>query len=136
MFEKSPKEFKKFPETYLHYVEAKSDTGIEMNLLQKYVFIPLDIYRETRHNKDIGNKTDAWLSFFAAGESEEIIKLITVYPEFKPMYENIYELCYNVERVMSMLSKELQILDEKDKSLAEKYKFIEQLQARLANRKS
>ena len=28
------------------------------------------------------------------------------------MYDNVYELCRNVERVMNMFSKELQILDE------------------------
>ena len=28
------------------------------------------------------------------------------------MYDNVYELCRNVEREMNMFSKELQILDE------------------------
>lgn len=157
LFEKSPKEFKKFPETYLHYIEAKSDTGLEMNLLQKYVFIPLDIFKETRHNKYIDNKLDAWMTFFSTDKPEEIVKLITVYPEFKPMYDNIYELCCNVERVMNMFSKELQMLDEntiqymidemqdemnemqetieeQKKSLAEKDKLIQQLQEQLAKK--
>lgn len=35
LYEKSPKEFKGFPEHYYHYFEQKSDTGIELELLQK-----------------------------------------------------------------------------------------------------
>lgn len=137
LFENSPKEFKKFPETYLHYIEAKSDTGIDINLLQKYVFIPLDIYKETRHNKNISNKVDAWLTFLCTDEPEEIIKLITAYPEFKPMYDNIYELCRNVERVMNMFSKELQILDENTVQymMDEMQDEINELQGELAKKK-
>ena len=112
LFEKSPKEFKAFQEEYLHYVEARSNTGLEINLLQKYVFINLDIFQKTRQNKGIQNKMDAWLTFFSTDKPEKMIELITAYPEFKPMYDDIYELCRNIERVVTMFSKELQILDE------------------------
>lgn len=95
-----------------YYVEAKANTGLEMNLLQKYIFIPLDIFRKTRHNKNIDNKMDARLTFFSTDDPEEIVKLITAYPEFKPLYEDVYQLCLNTEKVMGMFSKELQILDE------------------------
>lgn len=95
----------------MHYLEQKSDTGLELNLLQKYLLVPLDIFKKNRHNKAITNKVDAWLTFLCKDEPEEIEKLITAYPEFKPMYEDIYGLCRNTERVMSMFSKELQILD-------------------------
>ncbi len=62
-------------------------------------------------NKGIDNKIDAWLSFFCMDAPEDVIKLITAYPEFKPMYEDAYELCRNTERVMYMFSKELLELD-------------------------
>ena len=112
LFEKSPMEFHKCKEDYLHYVEAKADTELEINLLQKYIFVSLDIFAKTRQNKSISNKVEAWLTFFSTDKPEEIIELITAYPEFQPMYDNIYELCRNVERVINMLSKELQMLDE------------------------
>ena len=38
--------------------------------------------------------------------------MITRYPEFKPLYETIYQMCENVEKVMDMFSKELQLLDQ------------------------
>ena len=37
--------------------------------------------------------------------------LFEKYPEFQKLYQQIYELCLNIERVMDMFSKELQELD-------------------------
>lgn len=110
-FEKSPKAFHNFPQNYLHFFEQKSDTGLQMELLQKYIFIPLDIFKKNQQNKDIKNKLDAWLVFLSIDDPEMIIKLIETYPDFKPMYEQIYDICQNIEEVMGMFSKELQELD-------------------------
>ena len=44
-------------------------------------------------------------------EPEQIIGLITEYPEFKAMYEHVYNMCRNVEDVMGIFSEELKILD-------------------------
>ena len=74
------------------------------------MFIPLDIFRGITHNK-LRNKTEAWLTFLSKDEPEIIIKLISQYPEFKEMYEEIYVMCQNVEKVMEMFSKELIQLD-------------------------
>jgi len=63
------------------------------------------------HNKPIQNKLDAWLTFFSSDQPEKVIELITAYPEFKPMYEELYRLCLNTERVMDMFSQELYELD-------------------------
>ena len=82
-----------------------------MNLLQKYVFIPLDLFRSNVQNKGIKNKLDAWLVFLSMDEPERIIDLITVYPEFKVMYEHVYSMCRNVEDAMGIFSEELKILD-------------------------
>ena len=120
-FEKSIKEFHEYPQNYIHKFKQQSDTGLELELLQKYVFIPLDIFRGIYHNdsKSNGknsanrcwNKTEAWLTFLSTDEPEIIIELISQYPEFKEMYEEIYVMCQNVEKVMEMFSKELIQLD-------------------------
>ncbi len=112
LFECSPVEFHQFPDTYLHYVEPKSDSGISLNLIQKYLFIPLDIFQKIYHNKDITSNADAWLAFLCMDGAEDVIRLITAYPRFKPLYEEIYRLCLNTEKIMGLFSKELQILDE------------------------
>ena len=112
LFEKSPKEFHDYPEQYYHFFEQKSNTGLEMELLQKYLFIPLDIFRENKHNGDIKKKRDAWLTLFSSDNPDVIIELIEKYPEFRQIYEEAYEICLNVERVMDMFSKELYELDK------------------------
>ena len=111
LFEKSPTEFYEYPDTYYHFFEQKSDTGLHMEFLQKYLFIPLDIFRKSKQNKDIKDKRDAWLVLFSSDEPEIIIGLIETYPEFREIYEEGYEICQNVERVMEMFSKELYELD-------------------------
>ena len=113
LYEKSPKEFLGFPDDYLHYFSQKSNTGIEIDLLQEYVFISLDNFRDILHNNgnSIRNKLEAWLVFLSMDEPEMIERLIREYPQFKKYYEEIYELCRNTEKVMGMFSKELQELD-------------------------
>lgn len=76
LFEKSPKEFHEYPERYCHFFEQRSDTGLELELLQKYVLIPLDIFVNCRQNKDIHEKRDAWLTLLACDEPEKIMALI------------------------------------------------------------
>ena len=49
--------------------------------------------------------------FLTCDEPERIAELIQAYPEFKRMYEDVYELCRNMEDVMGLFSKELQELD-------------------------
>lgn len=140
LFENSPESFHDYPEDYIHRAEAKSNTGLEMELLQKFIFIPLDIFKKTSQNKPIKNKMEAWLTFLSSDEPERIIELISSYPEFKPMYDNIYELCRNIEGVMNMFSEELYILDrntelymmdEMQKEIDEKKKALSELNAQL-----
>ena len=81
-------------------------------MLQNYIFVPLDIKRKTMENKGISNKLDAWLAFLSMDSPEMIMELSSKYPEFKAMYEHVYNICQNVEKVMSMYSEELKILDQ------------------------
>ena len=63
-------------------------------------------------NKGISNKLDAWLAFLSMDSPEVIMELSNKYPEFRTMYEHVYNICQNVEKVMSMYSEELKILDQ------------------------
>ena len=64
------------------------------------------------HNKPIENRCEAWLRFFSSQEPEKVVELITDYPEFKPMYEDVYRLCMDTGRVMNVFSEELYVLDQ------------------------
>ena len=100
--------------------------------------IPLDIYRKRTHNKPIETRMEAWLAFLSEDSPERIIELIEKFPEFKPMYETLYQMCLDVERVMDMFfSEELRILDrntvqymieEQQKEIDEQKKVIEEQQ--------
>ncbi len=111
LFEKSPKVFRTFPEAYLHRFEQRSDTGLSLELLQKYIFLPLDIFQRTMHNKSVDNEMDAWLMFFSTDRPEQIIQLIEAYPKFRGLYEIVYRICRNMEQVMGIFSEELLQLD-------------------------
>lgn len=132
LFEQSPHAFQRFSDKYLHYFEQKSDTGLEIDLLQKYLFIPLDIFRKIQHNKNvkIENRLEAWLTFLCMDEPDAIVSIIEKYPDFKVMYEQIYDICRNIEEVMSMFSKELRELDRNTVQL-----MIDEMQEEL-NRKT
>ncbi len=165
--ENSPADFYEFMDSYIHTFTSHSDTGIELNLLQNIIYIPVDIFLQKLHNKKrIEGEFEAWLTFLGCDEPEFIIELIQEYPYFKSLYNDLYRMCLNVERIMSMFSEELQILDrntvkymidelqekldaanemlsykdaalaDKDAAIADKDALISKLQAELASLKN
>lgn len=156
-YEKSPEVFHAYPQHSIHRSKQKTDTGLEIELLQEFLFIPLDMAKKISHNSGIRNKLEAWFVFLSDDRPESIIRLIEEYPEFRPLYEDIYDLCLNTEKVMGMVSKELLELDrntvqlmidemqeeidsqkvqidEQKEQLAEKDAYIAELEARLAGK--
>lgn len=161
-YEQSPKEFHAFPQYSIHRSRQQTDTGVEVELLQEFLFIPLDIAKKIYQNNGVSNKLEAWLIFLSEDNPETIIRLIETYPEFREMYEEVYDLCLNIEKVMEMFSKELLELDrntvqymidemqdeidsqkeqideqkeqlaEKDACIAEKDAYIAELEAKIA----
>ena len=155
------REIAEYRDVYIHRGKQAFDTGLELNLLQEYVLVSLDIFKEIKQNESINNKLEAWLTFLGTDSPELIVKLISSNPEFVPMYNDMYELCLNTEKVMGMFSKELaeldrntvdymvdqmqqeideqkdiisekdRALDEKDKALDEKDNIIDELRNRI-----
>lgn len=142
LFEKSPKEFQEKPGLYYHWVEHKVNTGVKLDIPQKFVYLSLDIFKKKQHNEGekIHNKLEAWLTFFSRDEPDMILKLIEQYPEFRPLYEDVYELCRNVEEVMQVFSKELLemdrntvklMIDEMEEELQEKREILKEQDQRI-----
>ncbi len=73
--------------------------------------MPLDIFRKIMENKTIENKLEAWLMLISCDEPERIIELLEKYPEFRNIYEEVYEMCRNVEEIMGLFSEELAEMD-------------------------
>ena len=66
----------------------------------------------------------------SSDEPEDIVRLITDYPEFKVIYDEVYNLCLNVEKVMEMFSKELKELDQNTVQL-----MIDEMQEKIDSQK-
>ena len=107
-----------------------------------FFLIPLDIFHNAMHNKDIQTEQEAWLTFLSTDDPEQIYDLIQKFPMFKEMYEDIFHLCQNTERVMNMYSKELAqldhntaeyMVDEMQKDLDEARDIIRKKEDELAN---
>lgn len=115
--EKSTSAFMDYRDDYIHTFAQTSDTGLELNLLQNYIFVPLDIFRQKLNKKfDTGaalTEKEAWLAFLSSDEPQVISLILEQYPKiFRPLYERICNLCRNTAEVMNMFSKELAILDK------------------------
>ena len=144
LYEKSPKELKLFPKEYIHRSKQIFDSGLQLELLQKYVMISLDIFHATMQNKFIETPLEAWLTFLSCDQPEKIIELIMRFPEFKPLYVTLYEMCRNVEGVMGFFSEELKIMDqnlakymveEQQKEIEENQKLIEEQKQEIEEQK-
>lgn len=84
-------------------------------------------------NITIQSDLDAWLTFLSTDSPEKILELIQYSSEFRDMYQEIYDICENVEEVMHMFSKELREMDrntvklmieEQEKELEEQKKLL------------
>ena len=130
LFEKSTGAFHALPETYLHHGRTRFDTGLEMELLQEYFLISLDVFREFQYPKDKNEQT-AWLSLLVTEDLEEAEALIWIYPWLQEIYEEIAMLRHKPEEVLGMFSEALKILDQN----TVKY-MIEELQKQLEEEKA
>ncbi len=110
-FEKSTKEFQKYPQNYIHWFWQQSDTGMELDMLQEYLYICLDIFKETMENKPIETDLEAWLSFLSYDQPQRILELTSYDAKYDAMYRELFGICQNMGKVVQMFSKELAILD-------------------------
>ena len=117
--ETSTEDFHKFPEDYVHTFCPISDTGLELNLLQNYIFVPLDIFR--KHLDSVLHRTDdcfitereAWLAFLSSDDPQIILRILDQFPgTFRPLYDRICAMCRNTKEMIYMFSEELSILDK------------------------
>ena len=113
-FETSTGDFHDFQDIYMHRSKQIVDTGLQIELLQEYIFIALDIFKKKLHNRGIDkeNRLEAWLTFLSEDDPEWILNLIETYPEFKDLYQEVYDVCRNTEDIMGLFSEELLELDK------------------------
>ena len=76
-----------------------------------YFFIPLDIFKKNLHNKGIQNRLDGWFTFLSSDAPEDILSFLNRYPDFRDLYEHVYQICRNTENILGIFSEELRQMD-------------------------
>jgi len=102
----SPSLFKN-NESFIHYKKECTDTGIDLPMLSKIVYIELDkclqILQEGRCPKQ-QEELCLWLAFMADVNSEYAIKLAESRAEFKNIRQELYMMSKNREEMLAMLA--------------------------------
>ena len=111
LLEKSSEDFRTVPEAWIHKSRQKSDTGIELELLQEYVFIALDMFRKVSDNKRTGSELEAWMQMLSSGNPAVHAQIADKSLIFKGIYEEIEAFRQDIGGVLNMLSDALRILD-------------------------
>ncbi len=110
LMQRSTKEFHALPEEYFHFAKQTFATGLDMDLLQEYVLVPLDIFLNIPHNEI--SKLDAWLYFIASDKMSDIKKVCEAYPQFRRLYRDVFKFRFHSKELVSMFSDALRLLDE------------------------
>lgn len=113
--EDSSKEFKECPDDYIHRGSVSFDTGLKMNMLQEYYYLPIDIFRNIMDNisdKGALSELEAWIYFIGSDRPEDMEKIIHAYPKFAKMYEEINRFRKDPKEAVGMFSEALRIMDE------------------------
>ena len=112
-FEKSLPEFKApaLNGKYLHFGKTIFDTGLELELLQRFYLISLDVFSENKYPMDKNNRVTAWLSLLATRNVDDLTEILAVYPWLEAIYQDMASYLHKPEEVLTMFSDALKILD-------------------------
>ncbi len=109
LMENSPSEFYQYPDTYLHRSQFSFDSGLSLENLLNFIYIPLDIFRNIPHN-DIG-ELEAWLYFLGSDNPAHIQRVLDKYPAFEELYKEIINFRFHPKELIDMYSEALAIMD-------------------------
>ena len=111
LFETSTMEFHREGLGYIHRGKITFDTGLELELLQEYCLIALDVFRKILYPKDRSEQT-GWLSLLAVEDVSAAEALKQDYPWLEEIYRDMAEYMRKPEEVLNMFSEALKILDQ------------------------
>ena len=108
---------------YIHTGKMTYDTGIQLRDLFENIYISLDTYKNFIHTK-IRSKREAWMLFLASDQIEDIMEVCETYPEFIPIYREVFDFSNQMEELVMMFSDALREMDRNE----ERY-MVEELRA-------
>ncbi len=132
IFEDSPAELKKdaIKDSYIHFGRVTFDTKIQLDMLQEFYLIPLDVFQKSYYPKSIKerNELNGWLALLSTDSVSKLDELVADYPYLESIIADMAGYLAKPEEVIGMFSDALRILDEntahymieiKDKEIAE-----------------
>ena len=150
LYEKSTAEFHHHADAYFHHGKINYNTGLNLEMLDEYFLIALDVFRGIPYAEDNKGTLHAWLSLLTTENLADAERNIEHYTWLAPTYQEIALLRRKPEEVIGMWSEALRILDEnslkyyveelkeeldrKNADIDELKKELEALKARLETR--
>ena len=137
-YEKSVGTFHRNDGSYIHMGKTTFDTGLELELLQEYCLIALDVFRKIPYTERSKDERTGWLSLLVTESVEEALQLAEEYSWLVEIYQEIIEYMKKPEEVLDMFSEALRILDrntvqymieEQQEQLKEQEGQLKELQA-------
>lgn len=109
--EHSISNFHDFPDTYIHRGKQIFDSGISMDMLQEYIYISLDIFKDLIDCPQ--NELEAWLAFLAADTIHQVDAVIEKFPYFKNLKDDVILYGeHNPKEVLDLYLEGIEILDQ------------------------
>lgn len=137
LIEESTALYWKHSNEYIHRGKQTFDTGLELDLLQEFILIPLDIFKNMPHNTI--SKLEAWLYFIGSDEPKDIFRVVEAYPQFKEFYKELIGLRYDMKGLTSMFDYYRQLLREADQGtvqymIEEQKKELDEIKQEIADK--
>lgn len=112
-YEQSIEEFKEHGDSFVHHAKMVCDTGLELNFLQEFYLVALDVFRKSEYAKsrEPKERLAGWLSFFCTETVEEAEALCAIYPWLSEIYVEMAEYGRKPEELMTMFSEMLREMD-------------------------
>ena len=112
-YEKSIEVFKDYPEIFTHHARMTCDSGLELNFLQEFYLVALDVFKKSEYSKhrDPKERLAGWLSFFCTETVEEAEVLCQDYPWLSELYTEMAQFGRKPEELMTMFSEMLREMD-------------------------
>jgi uncharacterized coiled-coil protein SlyX len=102
LFEESPSELRPDSGHYIHFGRMKTDTGIVLDSIIRYVYVALDIFKKQMHNNPIKTELEAWLTLLTTQDMDTIEELITSFEGFGEIYREVFQLRTKPEELIQM----------------------------------
>ena len=115
-FENSPPVLKKeaVKDYYVHFGRTVFDSEIQMDMLQEFYLIPLDVFQKSYYSKAKKelNELNGWLALLSTDDVSKLDDLVSDYPQLEGIIADMAGYLDKPQEVVGMFSEALKILDE------------------------